>query len=123
MFTCRFCEISKNASFTEHLWTTASVIMKRENLSPQSTSPIKLYQPEKNPTVGQVSEKDVQCFLCSVVCISNSGKINTLHFFEKNISNTPVTTKLIALTEEINSFEKCFRHKSFRVCRGQEDRE
>ena len=24
MFTCEFCEISKNTFFTEHLWTTAS---------------------------------------------------------------------------------------------------
>ena len=24
MFSCEFCEISKNAFFTEHLWTTAS---------------------------------------------------------------------------------------------------
>ena len=25
MFSCEFCEISKNTYFTEHLWTTASV--------------------------------------------------------------------------------------------------
>ena len=25
VLSCEFCEISKNASFTEHLWTTASV--------------------------------------------------------------------------------------------------
>ena len=24
MFSCEFCEISKNTFFTEHLWTTAS---------------------------------------------------------------------------------------------------
>ena len=24
MFSCEFCEISKNTLFTEHLWTTAS---------------------------------------------------------------------------------------------------
>ena len=24
MFSCEFCEISKKAAFTEHLWTTAS---------------------------------------------------------------------------------------------------
>ena len=24
MFSCEFCEISKNAFFTEHLWATAS---------------------------------------------------------------------------------------------------
>ena len=27
VFPCEFCEISKNTFFTEHLWTTASVIM------------------------------------------------------------------------------------------------
>ena len=25
MFSCEFCEISKNTFFTEHLWTTTSV--------------------------------------------------------------------------------------------------
>ena len=25
VFSCEFCEISKNTFFTEHLWTTASV--------------------------------------------------------------------------------------------------
>ena len=25
VFSCEFCEISKNTSFTEHLWATASV--------------------------------------------------------------------------------------------------
>ena len=25
MFSCEFGEISKNSSFTEHLWTTASI--------------------------------------------------------------------------------------------------
>ena len=37
MFSCEFCEISKNTFFTEHLWTTASeefkhfVSIQREN--------------------------------------------------------------------------------------------
>ena len=26
VFSCEFCKISKNTFFTEHLWTTASVI-------------------------------------------------------------------------------------------------
>ena len=26
VFSCEFCEISKNISFTEHLWATASVL-------------------------------------------------------------------------------------------------
>ena len=25
LFSCEFCEISKNTFFTEHLWTTASI--------------------------------------------------------------------------------------------------
>ena len=36
--------------------------------------PIKLYQPEEDPSEGQISNKDVQCFLCLVVSILNSGK-------------------------------------------------
>ena len=28
VFSCEFCEIFKNAFFTEHLWTTASVYSK-----------------------------------------------------------------------------------------------
>ena len=31
-----------------------------------------LYQPEENPTVGQISENDIKRFLCSVICILNS---------------------------------------------------
>ena len=69
VFSFVFCEISKNTFFTEHLWVTASVIMRRQNLSLQSTFLFKLYQPEKISTVGQISEKDVQCFLCSVIII------------------------------------------------------
>ena len=26
MFSCEFCEISKNTFFTDHIWTTGSVI-------------------------------------------------------------------------------------------------
>ena len=59
---------------TEHLWVTASVIKRRQNLSLQSTFLIKLYQPEEKPAVGQILEKDVQCFLCSVVSILNSER-------------------------------------------------
>ena len=35
---------------------------------------IKLYQPEEGPAKGQVSDKDVECFLCLVVNIINSEK-------------------------------------------------
>ena len=58
--------------FKEHLWVTASVTMRR--LSLQSTFLIKLCQPEENTAVGQISEKDIQCFLCSVVSILNSER-------------------------------------------------
>ena len=57
MFSCEFCEVYKNTFFTEHLWATASVIMRRSDLSLQSSFVIKLYQPKENPTVGQISEK------------------------------------------------------------------
>ena len=43
--------------------------MRRQNLSLQSTFPIKLYQPVEKPKVGQISDKDVQYFLCLVVSI------------------------------------------------------
>ena len=54
-----------------------------QNLSLQSTFSIKLYQPEKDPTVGQILDKDVQCFLCLVVSTLNSEKELILHFLEK----------------------------------------
>ena len=31
VFSCEFCEISKNTFFTEHLWTAASLITVSEN--------------------------------------------------------------------------------------------
>ena len=34
--------------------------MRRLLLSLQSAFPVKLYHPEEDPTVGQISEKDVQ---------------------------------------------------------------
>ena len=57
---------------------------------------LKLYQPEENPAVGQISEKDVQCFLYSLVSSLNSERQYSL-FFRKNIKNTRIATKLIAL--------------------------
>ena len=73
--------------------------MRIQNLLLQITFPIKLYQPEEDPTVGQTSDKDVQCFLCLVVIILNSEKRDklNLHFLE-NINNTQLTTKSIAMT-------------------------
>ena len=34
MFSCGFCEISKNTFFTERLWTTASNIYKKYEEKP-----------------------------------------------------------------------------------------
>ena len=48
--------------------------MRGQNLSLQSTFPIKFCQPEEKPTVGQISDKDFQCFLCLVLTILNSEK-------------------------------------------------
>ena len=39
--------------------------------------PTKLYQPEEDPTKGQISDKDVECFLCLVASIINFEKENT----------------------------------------------
>ena len=48
--------------------------MRRQNLSLQSTFPIKLYEPEEDPTVGPISDKDIQCFLWLVVSILSSER-------------------------------------------------
>ena len=34
MFSCEFCEISKNTFFTEHFWTTSSVSDNTSNIRP-----------------------------------------------------------------------------------------
>ena len=57
--------------------------MRRQNLSLQSTFLFILYQPEEDPAVGQISDKDVQCFLSLVVSILKSEKKMILHFLEK----------------------------------------
>ena len=44
-------------------------IVRRQNLSLQITFPIKLYQCEEYPAVGQILDKDVQSFLFLVVSI------------------------------------------------------
>ena len=31
VFSCKFCEISRNTFFTEHLWATVSVVMDEVN--------------------------------------------------------------------------------------------
>ena len=31
VFSCEFCEISKNTFFTEHLWTTTSVSLSEQH--------------------------------------------------------------------------------------------
>ena len=46
--------------------------MRRQKLSLHNTFPIKLYQPEENPTVGQILNKGVQYFLCVAVNTLNS---------------------------------------------------
>ena len=48
------------------------VIKSKQNLSLQSIFPIKFYQPEEDTTVGQISDKDVQCFSCLFVSTLNS---------------------------------------------------
>ena len=65
-----------------HLPHRQTSLRKGRTFSLQSTFPIKLYQPEEDPTVGQISGKDIQYVLCLVV---NTSKINELifHFLEK----------------------------------------
>ena len=45
-----------------HLPHRQTSLRKGRTFSLQSTLPIKLYQPEEDPTVGQISGKDIQCF-------------------------------------------------------------
>ena len=61
--------------------------MWRQNLSLQSTFPIKLYQSEKDPTVGQISGKD----------LNSEREINSSSF-TKNMNNIQLATKLIVTT-------------------------
>ena len=64
--------------------------LTRQNLSLQSTFPIKLYHPEEDPKKGQISDKNVECFLCLVVSILNSEKEIILHIKKKtNRSSRP----------------------------------
>ena len=67
----------------ERYFTATKLIKRRQNLSLQSTFPIKLYQSEEDPPVGQILDKDVQCFLCLVVSSLKSEKKLILHFLEK----------------------------------------
>ena len=56
--------------------------MRRQKLLLQSIFPIKFYQPEEDPTVTQISEKDAQCFLCLVAIILNPEReLNYLFVF------------------------------------------
>ena len=57
-----------------HLPHRQSSLREGRNFSLQSTFLIKLYQPEEDPTVGRISDKDVQCFLCLVVSTLNFEK-------------------------------------------------
>ena len=57
-----------------------NLIISRQNISLQSTFPIKLYQPEDDRTIVQILGKVIQFFLCLVVSILNC---EILHFSEK----------------------------------------
>ena len=58
-----------------HLPPRQSPLREDRTFSLQSTFLIKLYQPEDDCTVGQISDKDLQCFLCIVVSTLNSEKV------------------------------------------------
>ena len=57
-----------------HLPHRQSSLKEGRTKALQSTFSIKLYQPEEDPTKGQISDKDVECFLCLVLSILNSEK-------------------------------------------------
>ena len=63
------------------------LIQRRQNLSLQSTFPVKIYQPEEGLTKGQISDKDVECFLCLVVSIISSEKEYNNSSYSKNNKN------------------------------------
>ena len=48
VFSCEFCEISKNTFFTEHLWTTASVTYTK-----------KLYREDPENVRDEMEEKKI----------------------------------------------------------------
>ena len=49
LFSCEFCEISKNTFFTEHLWTTASeYFLQIPNVSEMCITYRSIEQEEKN---------------------------------------------------------------------------
>ena len=56
------------------LYNVGTTLLQYAELSLQSAFPIKLYMPGKDSTVGQISYKNVQCFLCLVVTILSSDK-------------------------------------------------
>ena len=86
VFSCEFCEISKNTYFTEHLWTTAyfSALLKLVQIT--AVKPVRCYQKkrlwltyfmnyQRDKSLGSV-------FLCF---IRRDSKIN---FFTKNVKLT-----------------------------------
>ena len=64
MFSCEFCENFKNTFFTEHLWTTASVIRTAEygilviKKTSVKTLQILLYSVFLNVPIKYVQEKE-----------------------------------------------------------------
>ena len=64
MFSCEFCENFKNTFFTEHLWTTASVIRTAEygilviKKTSVKTLQILLYSVFLNVPIKHVQEKE-----------------------------------------------------------------
>ena len=48
MFSCEFCQISKNTFFTEHLWATASILREGRRLKQIEISIISKLHNESN---------------------------------------------------------------------------
>ena len=51
MFSCKFCQISKNTFFTEHLWATASVLREGRRLKQIGISIISRLRKENNKKI------------------------------------------------------------------------
>ena len=61
VFSCEFCQISKNTFFTEHLWATASILREGRRLKQIEISIISKLHKENN-------KKNVLTFLFYTCC-------------------------------------------------------
>ena len=65
MFSCEFCQISKNIFFTEHLWTTASILLEGRKLKQIEISIISKLTKQSNKEKKNVLTFFIFYLLCS----------------------------------------------------------